>query len=146
MRTYPPNSGVVSLMEKRTESLDGQFFQVWSFRLMRLENGIPVGAAIPVEIRGRSIIGQLTQGDVVEIPGGAPGETRIVKALRNLTTESTIEAKGRPFRRARTLRRTWRMFVAVVKTLLALVAVAALVVIALFVLNEAGVISWPEGW
>jgi hypothetical protein len=146
MRTYPPNSGVVSFIEKRTESLDGQFFQVWSFRLMRLENGSPVDPAIPVEIRGRSIIGQLTQGDVLEIPPGRHGETRIVKLLRNLTTHSTIESKGRPFRRTRTLRRTWRMFWAVVKASVALVAVAALVVIALFVLNEADVISWPEGW
>ena len=139
---HPANSGVVSLIEKRTESLDGQFFQVWSFRLMRLNEGQQVGPAIPVEIRGRSIIGQLTQGDVVEIPAGRAGGTRIVKLIRNHTTQSTIQAKGRPFRRSRTLHRTWKLVATLLKTIFGLIALAAVVVIAYFVLSEMNIITW----
>lgn len=141
-KIYPATAGVVSVLEKRTESLDGQFFQVWSCRVMRLQAGQPVGPAIPVEIRGRSIIGQLTQGDVIEIPEGRPGQTRLVKEIRNLSTEAMIEAKGRPFRRSRTLRRTWRVFAATMKTLLGLAAVAALVVIAYYMLHQMDIITW----
>ena len=113
-RIWPPNSAVVSMLEKRSESMDGQFFQTWSFRLLQLEDGHrPVQPPIPVEIRGRSIIGQLAKGDVVELPYGRPGQTRIVKTLRNLSTECMVEAKGRPFRRARTLRRTFHFMVKV---------------------------------
>jgi hypothetical protein len=112
-RVWPPNSAVVYMLEKRSESLDGRFFQTWSCRLLRLEGGRrPVQPPIPVEIRGRSVIGTLAEGDVVQIPYGRPGQTRIVRTLRNLSADSEIEAKGRPFRGTRTLRRTFRLFVA----------------------------------
>ena len=39
-RIWPPGSAVVGTVEKRTESMDGQFFQTWSFRLFRLEDGL----------------------------------------------------------------------------------------------------------
>jgi hypothetical protein len=132
-RIWPPNSAVVYMLEKRSEAMDGQFFQTWSFRLLRLEDGHrPVQPPIPVEVRGRSIIGQLAKGDVVEIPYGRAGQTRIVKTLRNLTTGCDIEAKGRPFRRARTLRRTFRMMVATVGATVLLAALAAGALAALY--------------
>lgn len=136
-RVWPADSGVVHLLEKRSESLDGQFFQTWSMRLFRLEDGWrPVPPPIPVEMRGRSIIGQLAKGDVVEIPYGNQGRTRIVKTLRNLSTECTIEAKGRPFRRFRTLRRTSRLIRSTVLTLLALAVLAGLGVAIFLVLHH----------
>jgi hypothetical protein len=126
-RIWPPGSAVVGSIEKRTESMDGQFFQTWSFRLFRLEDGHrPVEPPIPVEMRGRSIVGQLAKGDVVVIPSGQHGRTRIVKSLHNLTTETTVEAKGRPFRRTRTLRRTVGLIWTVIGGILALAILAAI--------------------
>jgi hypothetical protein len=127
---------VVGAVEKRTESMDGQFFQTWSFRLFRLEDGHrPVEPPIPVEIRGRSIIGQLAKGDVVTIPSGPRGRTRIVKTLHNLTTQTIVEAKGRPFRRTRTLRRSVGLIWTVIGGILALAILAALVVAAYLALG-----------
>lgn len=131
-RIWPPNSAVVSMIEKRSESMDGQFFQTWSFRLLRLEDGHrPVQPPIAVEIRGRSIIGQLAKGDVVEIPYGRQAQVRIVKTLRNLSTDTLVEAKGRPFRRFRTLRRTFRLAVGVAGGLMVLAIFAAGIFLAL---------------
>jgi len=131
-RIWPPNSAVVYMLEKRSESMDGQFFQTWSFRLLRLEDGYrAVQPPIPVEIRGRSIIGQLAKGDVVELPYGRPGHTRVVKTLRNLSTECLVEAKGRPFRRFRTLRRTFRFMVKTTGGIMVLALFAAGVILAL---------------
>lgn len=130
-RIWPPNSAVIQTLEKRTESNDGQFFQVWSCRLFELKDGKPVPPPIAVEMRGRSIIGQLAKGDVVQIPPGQKGQTRIVKTLTNLTTEAEVVAKGRPFRRMRTLSRTVRLFWTIVGTVLAIILIAALVLGAL---------------
>jgi hypothetical protein len=135
-RIWPANSAVVHLLEKRSESLDGQFFQVWSMRLFRLEDGWrPVPPPIPVEMRGRSIIGQLNKGDVVEIPYGRSGHTRMVKTLRNLSTECEIEAKGRPFRRFRTLRRTSKLVRSTVSTLFALAVLVGIGVAVYYALH-----------
>lgn len=132
-RVWPAGSGVVYGLQQRTESLDGQFFQVWSFRLLRLEGGrTPVQPPIPVELRGRAIIGQLAKGDVVEIPGGSPGHVRIVKKLRNHTTQTVIEARGRPFRRTRTIARTIKLATGVIA---GVVGAALLVIILILVIG-----------
>jgi len=142
-RIWPKNSAVVYGFERRQESLDGHFFQVWSCRLLRLVDGKPTQPPIPVEIRGRVIVGQLVQGDVVEIPPGRPGHTRIVKVLRNLSTDSVIEAKGRPFRRTRTVTRSARLFFKIVTTLAALAILAVIALAVVFVLNGEGSVSLP---
>jgi hypothetical protein len=136
---WPAGSGVVYSLQQRTESLDGQFFQVWSFRLLRLENGrTPVQPPIPVEIRGRAIIGQLAKGDVVAIPAGSSGHARIVKTLRNYTTETVIVARGRPFRRIRTFARTVKLTAGVVA---GVVGAALLVIVLILVLGGIGEIN-----
>lgn len=142
-RNWPRNSAVVAGIERRSESLDGQFFQVWSLRLQRLVDGKPVQPPIPVEIRGRMIVGQLVQGDVVEIPAGRAGQTRVVKVLRNHSTDSTIEAKGRPFRRTRTVARTSRLVLKVIGTLVMLAFLAVIGLVIAFVVSGGGSVSLP---
>jgi hypothetical protein len=63
------------------------YFQVWNFRLERGDGRGPV----PVELRARSIRGQIANGDRLEIPSS----THPMK-LRNLTTGATIKAHGKP--------------------------------------------------
>jgi hypothetical protein len=135
---WPAGSGVAVFVDRRTESFDGQFFQVLSCRLRELAGGRLVGPIIPVEMRARSIIGHLVKDDVVQIPDGRPGETRIVKTMQNLTTGSQIEAKGRPFRRWRTLRRTLRLALAITGGLVVLAFLAAILWVGVMLLNSSG--------
>lgn len=129
-RTWPRGSAVVHSLERRSESLDGVFFQVLSLRLLRLQDGrTPVGPHVPVELRGRSIVGPISRGDVVLTPPGREGHTRVVKTLTNLTTESAVEAKGRPFRKVRTVTRSIRLAVRVATGLLALLVLAGVALV-----------------
>lgn len=124
---------LVTAFERRTENLDGTFFQVWSLRLQPLatqQGSRPT--IIPVEIRGRAIIGHVSKGDIVRIPAGQSGTTRIVKTIENITTNSVIEAKGRPFRRTRTAARSAGLALKIVGAVL---AVAVLVAVAFVVMT-----------
>ena len=81
-------SGVVTGLQQRQEMVGRTYFQVWNFRLERREVGLP---PFPVEMRARSIRGQINNGDLVEIPSsGRPTQ------LKNLTTGATIGARGKP--------------------------------------------------
>jgi hypothetical protein len=135
-KIWPENSAVVYSVERRSESLDGVFFQVLSCRLLRLENGCkPVPPHIPVELRGRSIVGPISKGDVVVIPYGPASRTRVVKTLENLTTQSVVEAKGRPFRKTRTVARTSRLLFRLIAVVITLLMLAALGVGAYLLIN-----------
>lgn len=81
----PTNAGVVSGLQQRQEMYGRVYFQVWDFRLQR-----PDRPPVQVELRARSISGQLANGDVVEIPRG----NKPMK-LRNLTTNAMIVGRGR---------------------------------------------------
>lgn len=116
---WPKNAGVVTLVDRRTESLDGDFFQVLNLRLSRLEQGRPTGTPTAVELRGRVIVGHITKGDVVEMPAGAAGRTVEVTSLKNLTTGATVEAKGRAFRQIRTAARTAKLILGIVSGIFA---------------------------
>jgi hypothetical protein len=136
-RSWPRNSAVVDAFERRSENLDGTFFQVWSLRLRPLgHDGRPGDEIVSVELRGRAVIGHVTKGDVVATPPGTYGTTRIVKELRNYTTNSTVEAKGRPFRRTRTFSRSLGLAFKVLGVIIALAVVVAIGLVVMFLLGS----------
>lgn len=65
---------------------------VTSFRLVDPQTGVPT----EVELRGRSVVGTVRDGDWVEVPG-APGRSGRLEPLLmfNLTTRSEVVVKGR---------------------------------------------------
>ncbi len=83
--------GIVTGLQQRQEMSGRSYIQVWNFRLERRDaNGNPL-PPVPVEIRARSIRGQIANGDLVEIPT----KPRPMQ-LRNLTTGATLRARGKP--------------------------------------------------
>jgi hypothetical protein len=84
-------SGVVSGLQQRSEMVGRTYFQVWNFRLERRDARGAALPPVPVEMRARSIRGQIANGDLVEIPSSA----RPMR-LKNVTTGATIKAHGKP--------------------------------------------------
>ena len=81
----------MSGLQQRQEMVGRTYFQVWNFRLERQDGRGVAQSPFPVEMRARSIRGQIANGDVLEIPSsGRP------MRLKNLTTGATIKAHGKP--------------------------------------------------
>ena len=90
-RVTAPGSGVVSGLQQRQEMVGRSYFQVWNFRLERRDASGSTLPPVPVEVRARSIQGQITNGDLLEIPSSS----RPMR-LKNLTTGATVKAHGKP--------------------------------------------------
>lgn len=90
-RVTAPGSGVVTGLQQRQEMVGRSYFQVWNFRLERRDAGGSTLPPVPVELRARSIRGQITNGDLLEIPSSS----RPMR-LKNLTTGATVKAHGKP--------------------------------------------------
>ena len=85
----PRGSGTVVGMQQRQELFRGNY-QVWSFRIRTPSDaGLP---GIAVEMRARSIRGQIINGDVVEIPARRTNPKRV----KNLTTGTVVKAAYKP--------------------------------------------------
>ncbi|OKH84540.1 membrane protein [Mycobacterium sp. ST-F2] len=67
--------------------------EVWTFRVERYESTGDAHTAVPVELRGASITGQLSDGDVVEVSGYWDGRTLFVDSVINHST-STRRRRG----------------------------------------------------
>jgi hypothetical protein len=66
--------------------------QVLTFRIVLGDGGL-----IPVQLKGRAIEGDLTEGDQVEVWGKLrPGKVMKAKRVENLTTGIPVESKGVP--------------------------------------------------
>ncbi len=76
----------VDIHKRAAESDDDQ--EVWLFRVQRRgpENALE---SIPIELRGTSILGQLADGDVVEVHGMWDGETLLGDSVINHSARSS---------------------------------------------------------
>lgn len=90
-------TGQVSMFQERYErkATSNVPITVWSFRLERQdEQGQPL-PRIGVEMRGMGFDGTLAQGDWVRIDEDwQPGTTLQARQVTNLSTNSTVRAKG----------------------------------------------------
>jgi hypothetical protein len=99
MHTSAMIKGTVSSFQQRTEQINTgtgpRSLVVWDFRIeQRDSTGQPM-PRVAVEMRGRSFIGSINNGDVVEIDARfRPGQVLQVRRLRNLTSGAVVTAKG----------------------------------------------------
>ena len=88
-------TGDVSHFQMRTELYgDSSSAQIWVFRLERFDdegNRLP---PIPVEMRGLTAQGMISDGDKVEVHGSWREGVLVAQKARNLTTQSTVEFQG----------------------------------------------------
>ncbi|OFB35760.1 hypothetical protein BA059_27810 [Mycolicibacterium sp. (ex Dasyatis americana)] len=74
--------GTVRDVQKRPSGRDGEE-EVWTFRVERYESTGEVHTAVPVELRGNSITGELSDGDVVEVSGVWDDRTLFAESVVN---------------------------------------------------------------
>jgi hypothetical protein len=66
---------------------------IWDFRLERFDAEGNRLAPMPVELRARKILGNINESDWVQVPGKwKRGHTRVVKRVRDLTTDTAVGA------------------------------------------------------
>jgi tetratricopeptide (TPR) repeat protein len=102
-RCPPPTSpgnivGQARKINRRSERnpwLNNSQIVIWNLRIERIdESGHPL-PPVPVELRGKNIVGDLTDGDCVEIPGSwRPGSSSRLSTLQNRTTGDVISVKS----------------------------------------------------
>lgn len=80
----------------RVESSQQQSESIWSFRIERYDDAGNRVLLVPVEMRGLSFEGSLSDGDLVRAHGRARGGTFHAREVENLTTGATIQAKTMP--------------------------------------------------
>ncbi|MGV0735770.1 serine/threonine-protein kinase [Mycobacterium syngnathidarum] len=74
--------GTVRDVQKRPSGLDGEE-EVWTFRVERYESTGEAHTVVPVELRGNSITGELSDGDVVEVSGVWDDRTLFAESVVN---------------------------------------------------------------
>jgi hypothetical protein len=70
--------------------------EVWTFRIERYDNAGDRILLIPVEMRGRTFEGSISDGDWVRARGRMRSGTLRVTRLENLTTGAFVRARGVP--------------------------------------------------
>jgi hypothetical protein len=86
--------GVARAVRERSEAATEPPTIVWTFRLERYDGSGNRLQPVPIEMRGRSFEGAISEGDTVEVRGRwDEGTTLRPKRVRNLTTGATVGAK-----------------------------------------------------
>nr|MDT0525853.1 hypothetical protein [Streptomyces sp. DSM 41633] len=74
--------GTAQGVQKRPSGHDGEE-AVWTFRVERYESTGEAHTVVPVELRGNSITGELSDGDVVEVSGPWDDRTLFADSVVN---------------------------------------------------------------
>jgi hypothetical protein len=91
-------SGVARSIQQRSEQSGGaqETEQIVTFRIERYDSEGQALPPVPVEMRGLSFEGVLSDGDWVEASGDwRPGRTLKPRAVHNLTTGATFQSRRR---------------------------------------------------
>jgi hypothetical protein len=87
--------GVARAVHERAEGASDPPRIVWTFRLERYDEAGDRLQPVPVEMRGRSFEGAISEGDTVEVYGRwRDGTTLRADRARNRTTGAVVTAKG----------------------------------------------------
>ena len=89
--------GVSQNVQHRSETYPRRSIQVLNFRVDQYNSIGHLRESVPVELRGASIIGQLSDDDEVEVTGRWKNGVLLTKAVTNVTTDGQIV--GRRMRR-----------------------------------------------
>jgi ABC-type sugar transport system permease subunit len=88
--------GEVRGLQQRMESKGNRGIYVWSFRLERYNRAGNRLLPIPIEMRGESFQGFLSEGDHVQVRGRARNGVVQARKVHNLTTGARIKIDDRP--------------------------------------------------
>lgn len=84
-------------VQARSESRGDQGSEsIWTFRIERYDDSGNRVSLIPVEMRGLTFEGSVSDGDSVRASGRMRAGTLRVTRLENLTTGATVRSKGVP--------------------------------------------------
>jgi hypothetical protein len=88
--------GIVRNIQTRQDiNLTGRPDTVWNFRLERFDHNGNRLPPIPVEMRGRTMTGALSEGDWIRVPGTwKKGTTLVVRRVQDLSTDTEVGAKA----------------------------------------------------
>ncbi|MBP2452436.1 serine/threonine-protein kinase [Mycolicibacterium lutetiense] len=128
--------GTARDVQKRPSGPDGEE-EVWTFRVERYESTGEAHTVVPVELRGNSITGELSDGDVVEVSGPWDDRTLFADSVVNHSAgtrgrrrRNSVEVKPGSRRRALTSRP--------VRIVLILAVVAMIVATSIFLIRGGG--------
>jgi hypothetical protein len=88
--------GEVRGLQQRTENKGNRSLYVWSFRLERYNRAGNRLLPIPIEMRGESFQGFLSEGDHVQVRGRARNGVVRARKVHNLTTGARIKIDDMP--------------------------------------------------
>ncbi|WP_166904733.1 serine/threonine-protein kinase [Mycobacterium sp. DL440] len=88
--------GTAQGVQKHPSGPDGDE-EIWTFRVERYESTGEAHTVVPVELRGNSITGELSDGDVVEVSGPWDDRTLFADSVVNHSAGTRGRRRGDPF-------------------------------------------------
>ncbi|OLP00069.1 hypothetical protein BVU76_22740 [Mycolicibacterium porcinum] len=122
--------GTAQGVQKRRSGPDGGD-EVWTFRVERYESTGQAHTVVPVELRGDSITGELSDGDVVEVSGYWDDRTLFADSVVNHST-GTRRSRVKPGKRRRAV------LSRPVRIALILAVIATIVAASIFLMRGSG--------
>lgn len=128
--------GTAQGVQKRPSGPDGED-EVWTFRLERYESTGEAHTVVPVELRGDSITGELSDGDVVEVSGFWDDRTLFANSAVNHSA-GTRGRRRRPSFEVRSGKRRGALASRPVRIVVVLAAIATIVAASIVLIRGLG--------
>lgn len=128
--------GTARNVQKRTPG-PGSEEEVWTFRVERYESTGQAHTVVPVELRGNSVTGELSDGDVVEVSGFWDDRTLFADSVVNHST-GTRRRRRRSSVEVRPGKRRGGLASRPVRILLVLAVIATIVAASIFLIRGSG--------
>jgi hypothetical protein len=86
---------VRNIQGRSEQGLTGRPDMVWNFRLERFDRNGNRLPPVPVEVRGKTMTGALSEGDWIRVSGSwTKGTTLVVREVQDLSTDTRVGAKA----------------------------------------------------
>ncbi|MED5814595.1 serine/threonine-protein kinase [Mycolicibacterium sp. 050232] len=128
--------GTARNVQKRAPG-PGSEEEVWTFRVERYESTGQAHTVVPVELRGNSVTGELSDGDVVEVSGFWDDRTLFADSVMNHST-GTRRRRRRSSVEVRPRKRRGGLASRPVRILLVLAVIATIVAASIFLIRGSG--------
>lgn len=120
--------GTARAVQKRPTGPDADE-EVWTFRVERYDSTGQANTVVPVELRGNSITGELSDGDVVEVSGFWGDRTLFADAVVNHSAGTRGRRRRNSFEVTPAKRSAWKSRPARIVGVLAVIAVVVATVV-----------------